>query len=95
MDSAAVPLLPGALAYSREGAHAGGLHNNRAFAGCGVTLASAVDGALEALLYDPQTSGGLVAALPEADAAIALSRWPAFRRIGHVGPLAESPLRLH
>jgi selenide,water dikinase len=95
MDSAAVPLLPGALAYSREGAHAGGLHNNRAFAGCGVTLASAVDGALEALLYDPQTSGGLVVALPEADAAIALSRWPAFRRIGHVGPLAESPLRLH
>lgn len=84
IDAASVPLLPGVLRYSRERAHAGGLNNNRAFAECGVRLEGDVDPALEALLYDPQTSGGLLVSLPEPDAATALARCPAFARIGRV-----------
>ncbi|MCW5963803.1 MAG: selenide, water dikinase SelD [Bryobacterales bacterium] len=84
IESARVPLLPGALAYSRERTHAGGLNNNRAFAECAVTMEGEVEPALEALLYDPQTSGGLFVALSEADADVALSRFAGFARIGAV-----------
>ncbi len=94
IESAWVPLLSGALAYSRERAHAGGLNNNRAFAECGVTVVGDVDPALEALLYDPQTSGGLLVALPEADAAIAISRCAAFQTIGAVITGHGTPLRV-
>lgn len=60
IDSSRVPLLPGALEYSLAGAHPGGLHNNRNFASCAVRFLNNIPPELEALLYDPQTSGGLL-----------------------------------
>ena len=64
IDPRAVRFLPGAEDYARQGAIPGGLKNNREFA------ASCVEGQseFEDLLYDPQTSGGLLIALPEVDA---------------------------
>lgn len=59
-DAVAIELLPGALEYSAAGARPGGLTNNRAFASCAVKIDGELDEALEALLYDPQTSGGLL-----------------------------------
>ena len=59
-DAAALELLPGALEYSAAGARPGGLKNNREFASCAVSIEGDLDEALEALLYDPQTSGGLL-----------------------------------
>jgi selenide, water dikinase len=59
-DAAALELLPGALEYSAAGARPGGLMNNREFASCAVKIEGDLDEALEALLYDPQTSGGLL-----------------------------------
>ena len=64
-----MPLLPGALDAVRAGAIPGGLKNNREFASCAVEAKSGIDAALLDLLYDPQTSGGLLIALPERDAA--------------------------
>ena len=61
--------LPGALDYARQGAIPGGLKNNREFASCAVETARALPPEMEDLLYDPQTSGGLLISLPEADAA--------------------------
>lgn len=59
--------LPGALEYARQGAVPGGLKNNRDFASCAVQLRRELPGEVEALLYDPQTSGGLLLAVaPEA-----------------------------
>jgi selenide, water dikinase len=68
--ASAVPLLPGALAYARAGAVPGGLHRNRRYfeghAG-GIAIDPAVEPALATVLFDPQTSGGLLVAVPEAD----------------------------
>jgi selenide,water dikinase len=70
IDASAVPILPGALEYTRAGATPGGLDRNREFlAAEGFLRYEAVlDEALAALLFDPQTSGGLLLVLPPAAA---------------------------
>jgi len=64
----AVPLLPGALELARRGFLTGGGMSNREFAGGELRTEGKLEGAFEMLLYDPQTSGGLLVALP-ADSA--------------------------
>lgn len=68
MDSDAVPLLDGAMEYSAAKAHAAGLANNREFVSCAVEFGRELNPALEALLYDPQTSGGLLLSVPPGTA---------------------------
>ena len=65
----ALPLHRGALAAAEAGVRTGGDARNRASLGSRVTVAEGVSAELEALCYDPQTSGGLLAAVPPADAA--------------------------
>jgi selenide, water dikinase len=67
IDHARVAYLPGAIEAARGKFFSGGLANNRGFLeGC-AQFASAVPEEFRALLLDPQTSGGLLAALaPEA-----------------------------
>ena len=55
-----LPLLPGALAYSREGFCAGGLTSNEQFFGQHVLISDSVAPELRNVLFDPQTSGGLL-----------------------------------
>jgi len=90
IDPAAVQFLPGAVEYAKAGAIPGGLNNNREFA------ASCVEGASEFddLLYDPQTSGGLLIALPEADAAQLETKLPDAYRIGQVTERKNKPIVL-
>jgi len=90
IDPRAVRFLPGAVEYARQGAIPGGLKNNREFA------ASCVDGSSEFddLLYDPQTSGGLLIALPEGDAARLKTKLPDAYRIGQVTERTSKPIRL-
>jgi hypothetical protein len=66
--------LPGALEYARQGAVPGGLKNNREFAACAVETLRELPREIEDLLYDPQTSGGLLIALPERTPRRALSK---------------------
>jgi selenide,water dikinase len=68
----AVPVLPGAFDAARQGMIAGGLNNNLDFLRDCVTFAASVPEENRALLFDPQTSGGLLVAIaPDvADAAI-------------------------
>ena len=94
IESASVPLLPGAYDYAAAGAIPGGLRNNMDFAGCAVSAVRPVDPVLEKLLYDPQTSGGLLIAMPEADVAKMCQLYPPARRIGRVEPRRESLLEL-
>jgi selenide,water dikinase len=72
IDHSAVPYLPGALEAARCGFLPGGLKNNRDFVGDCVSFAGNVTEEYRDLLFDPQTSGGLLIAIsPEsADAAI-------------------------
>jgi len=88
IDHSTVRYLPGALEAAREGFLPGGLKNNRDFIGDCVRFADGVPQEYRDLLFDPQTSGGLlIAILPEsAEAAIsALDRHGvSARRIGKV-----------
>ncbi len=79
IEARAVPVLPGALECIRQGFVPGGLHNNREFAECLVTYADDVPAELQTLLFDPQTAGGLLISVAEADAARLLA---AFRQSG-------------
>jgi selenide,water dikinase len=67
-----VPVLPGAFDAARQGMIAGGLNNNMDFLGDCVTFAAGVPEENRALLFDPQTSGGLLVAISPDDAEAAL-----------------------
>lgn len=64
IESARVPLFSAALEFARGGSIPGGLKENRAFLKPYIRIAPGVDEALVNLLHDPQTSGGLLIALP-------------------------------
>jgi selenide,water dikinase len=89
-----VRLLPGALEYAALGAIPGGLKNNREFASCAVETARQLPPELENLLYDPQTSGGLLFTLPQQDAAALERAFEPAYTIGRVLSRGDKPIRL-
>lgn len=67
IESAALPLLPGVEALAEAGHVPGGTERNTSALAARVTFAGDVSEALRVLCFDPQTSGGLLAALaPDA-----------------------------
>jgi selenide,water dikinase len=90
IEVGAIQFLPGALDYAREGAIPGGLKNNRDFAACAAEVAREIPSEIESLLYDPQTSGGLLISLAAPDAA----RLAGTYQIGRVVERGEKPIRL-
>ena len=68
IELARLRFLPGALEYGAAGATPGGLARNRAFVQPSVEALRAVVPEVETLLYDPQTSGGLLIAMDAKDA---------------------------
>ncbi len=62
-DSTQIEFLAGALECAHAGHLAGGLKNNREFLGGCVEFADHISPDVQALLYDPQTSGGLLVAV--------------------------------
>jgi selenide,water dikinase len=89
-----VQFLPGAIEYSRAGAHSNGLRNNREFAGDCVLMPGSVPGEIEALLYDPQTSGGLLISLPEPEARRLMLKHPEAYRVGRVTERCVKPVQV-
>ena len=55
-----IPLIEGAIQCVRNGHIPGGLTNNRDFAECQVQYDEGISEDLKALLFDPQTAGGLL-----------------------------------
>ena len=88
IDHSAFDYFPGAVEAAREGHLSGGLKNNRAFVSDCAGFAPNVTTEYQDLLFDPQTSGGLLVAIDSdaAEAALAaLQRHGvAARRIGKV-----------
>ncbi len=68
-DGRALPALDGALDLARAGVETGGAAHNRRFVGDALELSSVVPAEIATLAFDPQTSGGLLAAIDHDRAA--------------------------
>lgn len=64
LQTAALPLLPRALEYARNGLIPAGSHVNRKHWSCFTLVDTGVEEALESVIFDAQTSGGLLLAVP-------------------------------
>jgi selenide,water dikinase len=65
--ASALPMLPGSLQYAYRGITTGGAARNRHYLEGKVEISSEVTEEMQHILFDPQTSGGLLFALPPAD----------------------------
>jgi selenide,water dikinase len=74
IDHSSLPLLPGTLDYSREGFCAGGLTSNEQFFGKHVRIPDSIVPELQNVLFDPQTSGGLLIFCHPEDATALLTK---------------------
>ena len=74
IDSKAVPYFPAARELAETGMIPGGLHRNRDFRKGMVDLDKSVPPFLQDILYDPQTSGGLLIGVPEKQALALLEK---------------------
>jgi selenide,water dikinase len=96
IDHTAVPCLPGAVEAARGGFLSGGLKNNREFVGECVSFEGRVPQEIRDLLFDPQTSGGLLVSISAeaADSAVAALKANAIAaaRIGRVTQKGSSLL---
>jgi selenide,water dikinase len=90
IDASALPLYAGALAAARAGVRTGGDERNRAHLE-GRVVTRGVP-AVEALGYDPQTSGGLLAAVTRTGAGATALTDAGFVAIGEV---LEGPPQVH
>jgi selenide, water dikinase len=89
--ASALPALDGALALAQAGIETGGAGHNRRFVAAELTIDPAVPAEIVTLAHDPQTSGGLLAAVDPARlaaveaglAAAGVSSW----RVGRVEAL--------
>jgi selenide,water dikinase len=93
IDTAALPLLPDAVDLCGRGFTCGGTRSNRAFGASRVGYAPSLGEDLIGLVNDPQTSGGLLFAVPpdrcEAARAAVLAHGALCAVVvGEVGPLA-------
>jgi selenide,water dikinase len=91
IDAAALPVLPGALDLA-ERFQAGGLHANRRAFEPLVDYRGRPSDALRALLFDPQTSGGLFLLVPEAETEALLAALAGATLVGRALAPGPKPL---
>ena len=95
----AVPYHPEALAFASMGLVPAGAYRNRKYAAPGVKLCREISLAMQDILYDPQTSGGLLFALPETEAMDCLrelqDKIPQAAIVGYVTEKEEAFICLH
>jgi selenide,water dikinase len=91
IEARELPLLPGALELAPR-FQAGGLQANRRAFEPQVEYRGDPGDALRALLYDPQTSGGLLLLVPEAEVDALLAETRGARVVGRSLPPGSKPL---
>ena len=69
-----LPLLPGALDLAGQGLLTSGDRTNRDYVGDDIEIADGVSTELRHVLFDPQTAGGLLLAVPAEKAELLLAR---------------------
>lgn len=93
VDPSRLPILPGAAQALADGIRTGGAERNDAFLASEVAWGTAT-AEQRALLVDPQTSGGLLVAVPVARFADYVSRVDGSVAIGEVLPPGEHRITL-
>jgi selenide,water dikinase len=88
-----IPIFPEAMEYARLGLVPGGAYSNRQYFSCRVEMGSHVSPPLIDLLYDPQTSGGLLISLPadEAERLVTTLRKRGIVDASVVGEVVQEP----
>lgn len=74
MEADKIPYHTEALELASMGLVPAGAYRNRAYAEAAVTVRGNISRARQDILYDPQTSGGLLFAIPEAEAESCLAQ---------------------
>ena len=74
INSASVPVFTEVEEFAKAGLCPGGLHRNREFYGKMVVFSKQLPDYTQDILFDPQTSGGLLISLAPKDAELLLSR---------------------
>jgi len=92
----ALPLLPHARRYAELGCVTGGAQRNKAYFTPHVRIAERLDAIDREILWDPQTSGGLFAAIDPAlwPTLAALAPEVMFWRIGEVTERVQDEARV-
>jgi selenide,water dikinase len=93
IKSNAIPVFPEAMDYAKLGLVPGGAYSNREFFSCKVEIQSDIPDLLVDILYDPQTSGGLLISLPSAEAEklVAMLKKEGLLHSCVVGEVVEEP----
>jgi selenide,water dikinase len=73
VDGASVPMIAGTFEAAEAGAFPGGTKRNRAAFETSVRFADALSETRRAIFYSPETSGGLLAAVPPGQAGACLA----------------------
>jgi selenide,water dikinase len=69
-----LPFLAGARDYAEQWLFPGGANRNQDYFGCGVHFAGSIPDAIQLLLFTPETSGGLLLAVPPENASALVAR---------------------
>jgi selenide, water dikinase len=93
IESSRLPLLPGALELAAAGLLTSGDKTNREYVGEDIVISERVSKEMSNLLYDPQTAGGLLIAIPAERSTEFLARvrqsYPHAAAIGRVVTLGS------
>ncbi len=96
IDPGKVPLLEGALELAAAGVVTGADKTNREYVGEDVEIDESVSKEMRRLLYDPQTAGGMLIAISEANVDGLLTElrknYPRAKTIGRVAERAEKSI---
>jgi selenide,water dikinase len=99
LTASAMPLLPAARRLAEQGFLTGGCRRNRAYLSDKVAIAPSVPEGLLEIAFDPQTSGGLLIALPQDRAPALVDRLrshgvSAAAIVGHAAARQDVSVRL-
>lgn len=93
LTSKATPIIPETLEYAGMGLVPAGTYNNREFRECMVDFAPSVDRLVQDVLFDPQTSGGLLICVDRknADEILEKLREKGIANAAIIGDVATEP----
>ena len=87
-----LPLLPGAAELAAQGVSSGGLDRNREYYGQWLQAGQTNGGPEETLIFDPQTSGGLLVAVAADALPQVLAEFAAAGEdVWHIGEVVDGP----